>query len=578
MRTSNGQPNVPNVHETAAENNGKPKAYGALYALQLRAFIDAAEDVDVDPDTIEDLLEGLEDGDGEEEIQESDLDEDIDSESLALPAHDQHSAIEGSGDLDDLEVETEVIERLKQEADGAWSKEETRKMMHHLKEHGMSSFVREYVITQNIPIVKLLFAFGISLCPELRNKQPQTMLYFLRVAMSKELHLREKLPQYNTLADAVSLIQASKRVVVLTGAGISVSCGIPDFRSHNGLYAMLKERGTYDLDDPQQMFDIHYFRENPAVFSSSSFASQIYPSNFIPSPCHRFIKAMEDRGKLLRNYTQNIDTLETLTGITRVLQCHGSFATATCIQCRRRTPGTEIEKDIMEHRVPFCTVCLEAKREAEEVRQAAFKKKAKKRGRKEWEEGSDEEEEAIPVGVMKPDITFFGEKLADDFEHALEDDRDKVDLLIVIGTSLKVSPVSEILSHLPHSVPQILINKTPVRHINPDIVLLGNADDIVQHLCEQLSWELPPPAGKRLEVPSLARLAKRTSGEMMGKTEPVRVAKSHVWLFEGAEGGKWVRDIEERFLKENAGSESSTPQGRVPKEGPEVKKSRTRIG
>lgn len=573
MCTSNGQPNVSNVHETAAENDGKQKAYSALYALQLRAFINAAEDVDVDPDTIEDLLDGLEDGDGEEEVHESDLDEDLDLESLALPAHEQHSAIEESGDLDDLEMETEVIKRLKQEADGAWSKEEIRRMMHHLKERGMSSFVREYVITQNIPIVKLLFAFGISLCPELRNKQPQTMLYFLRVAMSKELHLREKLPQYNTVADAVSLIQASKRVVVLTGAGISVSCGIPDFRSHNGLYAMLKERGTYDLDDPQQMFDIHYFRETPAVFYS--FASQIYPSNFTPSPCHRFIKAIEDRGKLLRNYTQNIDTLETLTGITRVLQCHGSFATATCIQCRRRIPGTEIEKDIMEHRVPFCTVCMEAKKEAEEVRLAAFKKKAKKRGRKEWEEGSDEEEEAIPVGVMKPDITFFGEKLADDFEHALEDDRDKVDLLIVIGTSLRVSPVSEILSHLPHSVPQILINKTPVRHINPDIVLLGNADDIVQHLCEQLAWELPPPVGKRLEVPSSARPAKRTSGEMMGKTEPVRVAKSHVWLFEGAEGGKWVRDIEERFVQENVESELRTMQGRVPNEGPEAKKSRT---
>ncbi|KAG1864803.1 DHS-like NAD/FAD-binding domain-containing protein [Suillus subluteus] len=579
MRTSNGQPDVSNVHEAAAENNGKPKAYSALYALQLRAFIDAAEDVDADPDIIEDLLEGLEDGDGEEEIQESDLDEDLDSESLALPAHEQHSAREGSGDLDDLEVETEVIERLKREADGAWSKEETRKMMHHLKEHGMSSFVREYVITQNIPIVKLLFAFGISLCPELRNKKPQTMLYFLRVAMSKELHLREKLPQYNTLVDAVSLIQASKRVVVLTGAGISVSCGIPDFRSHNGLYATLKERGTYDLDDPQQMFDIHYFRENPAVFYHQAHLR----ARYIRLILYLLLvtdssKLIEDRGKLLRNYTQNIDTLETLTGITRVLQCHGSFATATCIQCRRRTPGTEIEKDIMEHRVPFCTVCLEAKKEAEEVRQAAFKKKAKKRGRKEWEEGSDEEEEAIPVGVMKPDITFFGEKLADDFEHALEDDRDKVDLLIVIGTSLKVSPVSEILSHLPHSVPQILINKTPVRHINPDIVLLGNADDIVQHLCEQLSWELPPPVGKRLEVPSLARPAKRTSGEMMGKTEPIRVAKSHVWLFEGAEGGKWVRDIEEKFLEENAGSESRTTQSRVPKEGPEVKKSRTRLG
>ena len=101
-----------------------------------------------------------------------------------------------------------------------------------------------------------------------------------------------------------------------------------------------------------------------------------------------------------QNYTQNIDTLETLAGITRVLQCHGSFATATCIQCRRRVPGTEIEKDIMEHRVPLCTACMEAHKISEEIRRATTKKKAKKRGKKEWEEDSEEEDE-IPVGVMK---------------------------------------------------------------------------------------------------------------------------------------------------------------------------------
>ncbi|OAX38880.1 SIR2-domain-containing protein [Rhizopogon vinicolor AM-OR11-026] len=559
-----------NVQDTTAETTQNRKTYSVIYAHQLRAFIDAAEDVDVDPDVIEDLLEGLEDGEEEDETQESDHDEDGDSEDLALLVREQHTPVE-ENDLDDLEMETAVVKELQREAQEAWSKEEIRKMIYHLKERGMSSFVSEYVITQNIPIVKLLFAFGISLCPELRNKRPQTMLYFLRVAMSKQLHLRDKLLQHNTIADAVSLIRASKRIVVLTGAGISVSCGIPDFRSHNGLYATLKEQGNYDLDDPQQMFDIHYFRENPAVFYS--FASQIYPSNFIPSPCHRFIKAIEDRGKLLRNYTQNIDTLETLTGITRVLQCHGSFATATCIQCRQRVPGTEIEKDIMEHHVPFCTACTETHKIAEEARKAAKKKKSKKRGKKDWEEESDEEED-IPVGVMKPDITFFGEKLTDDFEHALEDDRNKVDLLMVIGTSLKVSPVSEILSHLPHSVPQILINKTPVRHINPDIVLLGNADDIVHHLCEQLAWELPPAAGKRLEVSSSGKSVKRASGEMIGRAEPVRVAKSHVWLFEGAEGGKWLRDIEERFPEEDTESASSTMQGRIQHEGKEAKRPR----
>ena len=83
--------------------------------------------------------------------------------------------------------------------------------------------------------------------------------------------MRDKLPQYNTIEDAVQLIRNSQRVVILTGAGISalplsdsltsysniwplgVSCGIPDFRSKDGIYASLKANGAYDLDDPQQM-------------------------------------------------------------------------------------------------------------------------------------------------------------------------------------------------------------------------------------------------------------------------------------------------------------------------------------
>jgi NAD-dependent histone deacetylase SIR2 len=62
---------------------------------------------------------------------------------------------------------------------------------------------------------------------------------------------------------------------------------------------------------------------------------------------------------------------------------------------------------------------------------------------------------------MQPDITFFGEQLPDTFHKRLFDhDRDKVDLLICIGTSLKVAPVSEIIGFLPKSVPQIYISKT----------------------------------------------------------------------------------------------------------------------
>jgi Sir2 family len=97
------------------------------------------------------------------------------------------------------------------------------------------------------------------------------------------LRQRDKLPQHNTIDNAVELIRKSQRILILTGAGISmfnhfwfsllfiflrafpigVSCGIPDFRSRDGLYASLKNQGEYDLDDPQQMYEI--FRSIPKI-------------------------------------------------------------------------------------------------------------------------------------------------------------------------------------------------------------------------------------------------------------------------------------------------------------------------
>ncbi|KAI0331640.1 SIR2-domain-containing protein [Cubamyces sp. BRFM 1775] len=562
------------------------KARSAVYAAQLRAFLEAAEVVDVDPDVIEDLLEGLqvdsdegEDGDVdvEEEEEEPNVEQDhTHGESSGRPEASARGQAAANGESEDEEAVDDEWAAYLQEAQTTWTKQEVKEMMSTLKEKGMAAFITEYVVRRATPIPKLLYAFGVCLCPELRAKQPRTLMYLLRVALSRELESRERLLTYNTIDDVVHLIQASSRILILTGAGISVSCGIPDFRSRNGLYASLQENGEYDLDDPQQMFDIQYFRENPAVFYS--FASKIYPSNFIPSPCHRFIKLIEDKGKLLRNYTQNIDTLETLAGVRRVVQCHGSFATASCINCRVRVPGTDIADDIMNQRVPLCKSC-------NVVLPPAVSAKAGKKGKKRkegWDSDASDEPEppAYPPGIMKPDITFFGEKLDDVFERSLMEDRHQVDLLIIIGTSLKVSPVSETISHLPHSVPQVLINKTPIKHINPDVVLLGNADDIVLHLCRKLGWDLPevPTPTPNLEAPK-PNLKKRPSAEF--EREPRRVGNSHVWLFEGAEGGKWAEEIERRYPHPAEGEvvgEVSRIAGSVASDTPaerQMKKART---
>ncbi|KAJ4470130.1 SIR2-domain-containing protein [Lentinula aciculospora] len=510
-----------------------------LLILQVKAFLEAAEDVEVGPETIQELLQLISDRQTTSAV---DLEPapDVENEDDEYLPDEEHN-----------DVELDISALFTDAHDETWTKEESKEMISFLKERGIGHFVRKYAINRAIPIPKLLTAFGIKLCPELQHRSNPTLYYFLRVAMWKELRLRERLPQYNTISDAVNLIRNSKRMLILTGAGISVSCGIPDFRSRNGLYAQL---GDYELEDPQQMFDINYFRENPSGY-------QIYPSNFVPSLCHRFIKLIEDRGQ---NYTQNIDTLETVAGVERVLQCHGSFATASCLLCRRRVPGTEIELDIMRRKVPLCPVCNPPSSSTPKKSKKISKKKAKG----EWDSDCEDESDAptYPPGIMKPDITFFGEKLTDDFDRSLEEDRDNVDLLLVIGTSLKVAPVADILSHLPHSIPQILINKTPIRHISPDIILLGNADDIVTYLCSELGWNLPPPTlptsssssffAERLQPPR-GNIKKRPSSRLdveskEASLEPRRVGDRQVilpqiWLFPGAEGGKWLSELEKRF-------------------------------
>merc|ERR1719414_142216 len=165
---------------------------------------------------------------------------------------------------------------------------------------------------------------------------------------------RKKLTNVNTLQDVVELIRKSNKIIVLTGAGVSVSCGIPDFRSRDGVYARLAVDFP-DLPDPQAMFDINYFRKDPRPFFK--FAREIYPGQFKPSPCHQFIKSVENHGKLLRNYTQNIDTLEQVVGIKNVVQCHGSFATATCMICKTKVEAEVIREDIFAQKIPHCQVC-----------------------------------------------------------------------------------------------------------------------------------------------------------------------------------------------------------------------------
>ncbi|QSL66245.1 hypothetical protein MERGE_000620 [Pneumocystis wakefieldiae] len=269
---------------------------------------------------------------------------------------------------------------------------------------------------------------------------------------------RIKLKTYNTVEDVLHLIQKSQRILVITGAGISTSLGIPDFRSDTGIYSTLEKCG---LSEPQEVFDINVFREDPSIFYS--FASELFPpekfKNLFYSPTHAFIKLLQDKEKLLAQYTQNVDNIE---------EAVGSFKNAICIICKDIVSGETIFDNILLKTVPNCLKCL---------------KNNKNRKR-------NENSHEINLGVLKPNITFFGEKLPKSFDDRIEKDIYLCDLVICIGTSLKVAPVSKIINAIPSNIPQIYISRESVKHITFDITLLSNyCDDIVANLCNRLNWD-----------------------------------------------------------------------------------------
>ena len=313
--------------------------------------------------------------------------------------------------------------------------------------------------------------------------------------------------------------------------------------------------GDAGLSRPEDLFDIHYFTQNTRPFFS--FAKKLWPGTHPPADTHRFIREIEQHGKLLRNYTQNIDTLETVCGIDRVIQCHGSFASATCTRfshCGTRCPGESVKDAVMAGELPFCPRCkadpppslvhvpacqpteVEAPAGSAECLRSAeggehptptAERTAPRFGRP-----HSKVDEAFDRGVLKPDIVFFGEPLQDSFFDKINTDIVECDLLIVMGTSLAVAPVNGILDEVGADVPRILINREPVAYDDLfDLQLLGNCDAICNVLAERLRWSIA--AG----VPSPDRSVTDTA-EAVDLETPFTCHRSgvcaHRWLFEGA--------------------------------------------
>eukprot|EP00588_Corethron_pennatum_P019318 CAMPEP_0194319468 /NCGR_PEP_ID=MMETSP0171-20130528/15905_1 /TAXON_ID=218684 /ORGANISM="Corethron pennatum, Strain L29A3" /LENGTH=379 /DNA_ID=CAMNT_0039076681 /DNA_START=280 /DNA_END=1419 /DNA_ORIENTATION=+ len=255
-----------------------------------------------------------------------------------------------------------------------------------------------------------------------------------------------------------------KKILVLSGAGISCSAGIPDFRTPGtGLYDNLQK---YDLPFAEAVFDLDFYRRNPRPFVS--LARELWPrkrGGHKPTLAHCFLRLLERKGLLLRAYTQNIDGLEVLAGVSedKVFECHGHFRTASCIRCGASYDGERCRDEMLggDGTVPRCQKC---------------------------------------TGYVKPDIVFFGESLPGKFFPLLKKDIKalgigKGGLMIVMGTSLEVNPVASI-PNMVRGCSRLLLNRECVgnfvdRHVegSKDLFLPCDCDDGVRYLCQLAGWE-----------------------------------------------------------------------------------------
>ncbi|KFZ03697.1 hypothetical protein V501_09323, partial [Pseudogymnoascus sp. VKM F-4519 (FW-2642)] len=236
---------------------------------------------------------------------------------------------------------------------------------------------------------------------------------------------------------------------ILTGAGISTSAGIPDFRSPDtGLYSNL---ARLDLPYPEAVFDISFFRQNPAPFYM--LAQELYPGKYKPTVSHAFISLLAKKGLLHMLFTQNIDCLERAAGVPaeKVIEAHGSFASQRCIECKTEYPDESMIECVKSGDIPHCEEC---------------------------------------EGLVKPDITFFGESLPERF-HSNTHVPAQADLLIIIGTSLSVHPFTSLPDFALEGTPRVLLNMERVGSLGSrpdDVLLLGDCDGQVRRLADELGW------------------------------------------------------------------------------------------
>jgi NAD-dependent deacetylase len=222
--------------------------------------------------------------------------------------------------------------------------------------------------------------------------------------------------ELNTLiAKAAELIRTASYCVALTGAGISTASGIPDFRSPGS--------GVWTKYSPMEVASLSAFRYHPNRFYTwlRPFVKNLFEAN--PNPAHDALTRLEEYGFLQTIITQNIDALHQKSGSKNVIEVHGTYQTLSCPACFQQINATPDILDALlnNSRTPRCPLCK---------------------------------------AVLKPDIILYEEQLPIEKWNQARNEIQMCDLLLVLGSTLTVTPVSDLpFTALASGAKIIIINR-----------------------------------------------------------------------------------------------------------------------
>ena len=223
----------------------------------------------------------------------------------------------------------------------------------------------------------------------------------------------------NKLLECTKIINNSENIVVLTGAGISTESGIPDFRSKTGIYQT----------SPEEILSIDYFFKHPKLFYQFAIEN-IYRPNAQPNMGHEILAEWEKSGRVTHIITQNIDGLHQKAGSESVIEFHGTIKTATCLNCGKKYSTDEmVERMNALAEYYVCNHC---------------------------------ETTSIVERYIKPDVVLFGdagEWFTFEGFNTVTDLIQQADCLVVLGSSLQVTPFSSFPTYRANGIPLVIINK-----------------------------------------------------------------------------------------------------------------------